>query len=83
MAMPVGFTVPAVADAVAAATPDRELIIQGDDRYTYAGIVDRSKRLASYLHTHWAGHPAAAARFTAAAARLTAASRTAAEVPAR
>ena len=53
--MSVGFTVPAVADAVAAATPDRELIIQGDDRYTYAGIVDRSKRLASYLHSHGLG----------------------------
>jgi cobyrinic acid a,c-diamide synthase len=25
--------------------------------------------VASYLHTHWAGHPAAAARFTAACAR--------------
>jgi cobyrinic acid a,c-diamide synthase len=24
---------------------------------------------ASYLHTHWAGHPAAAARFTAACTR--------------
>jgi cobyrinic acid a,c-diamide synthase len=26
--------------------------------------------VASYLHTHWAGHPAAAARFTAASARV-------------
>jgi cobyrinic acid a,c-diamide synthase len=26
--------------------------------------------VASYLHTHWAGHPAAAARFTAACARV-------------
>jgi cobyrinic acid a,c-diamide synthase len=26
--------------------------------------------LASYLHTHWAGHPAAAARFTAACAKV-------------
>ena len=33
--------------------------------------------VASYLHTHWAGHPAAAARFTAACRR------TAAEVTAR
>ncbi len=32
--------------------------------------------VASYLHTHWAGHPAAAARFTAAC-------RTAAMGPAR
>jgi cobyrinic acid a,c-diamide synthase len=28
--------------------------------------------IASYLHTHWAGHPAAAARFTAACARVNA-----------
>ena len=26
--------------------------------------------VASYLHTHWAGYPAAAARFTAASARV-------------
>jgi len=26
--------------------------------------------VASYLHTHWAGHPAAAARFTAACAKV-------------
>src|SRR3984893_651257 len=55
MAMPVGFTVPAVADAVAAAIPDRELITQGDRRYTYADIVDRSTRLASYLHSRRLG----------------------------
>jgi 3-oxocholest-4-en-26-oate---CoA ligase len=30
----VEFTVPAVTSAVAAAIPDRELIIQGDHRYT-------------------------------------------------
>ena len=29
--------------------------------------------VASYLHTHWAGHPAAAARFTAACAKVLAA----------
>ena len=55
MAMPVGFTVPAVADAVAAAIPDRELIIQGDRRYTYVDIVDRSTRLAAYLHSRGLG----------------------------
>src|ERR1700682_1707238 len=55
MAMPVGFTVPAVVDAVAAAIPDRELIIQGDRRYTYVDIVDRSTRLASYLHSRGLG----------------------------
>jgi acyl-CoA synthetase (AMP-forming)/AMP-acid ligase II len=53
--MCVGFTVPAVVDAVAAAAPDRELITQGENRYTYADIVDRSKRLASYLHSRGLG----------------------------
>lgn len=49
------FTVPAVATAVAAAIPDRELVIQGDRRYTYAEIVERSNRLASYLHSRGMG----------------------------
>jgi acyl-CoA synthetase (AMP-forming)/AMP-acid ligase II len=44
------FTVPAVTAAVAAAIPDRELIIQGDRRYSYADITERSNRLAAYLH---------------------------------
>jgi cobyrinic acid a,c-diamide synthase len=35
---------------------------------TYEGHVNRNV-IASYLHTHWAGHPAAAARFTAACAK--------------
>jgi 3-oxocholest-4-en-26-oate---CoA ligase len=47
----VEFTVPAVTAAVAAAIPDRELIIQGDRRYTYAEIMERSQRLAGYLHS--------------------------------
>lgn len=51
----VEFTVPAVTAAVAAAIPDRELIIQGDRRYTYAEIVDRSRRLAAYLHSRGLG----------------------------
>jgi 3-oxocholest-4-en-26-oate---CoA ligase len=49
------FTVPAVADAVAAAIGDRELIIQGDRRYTYAETVERSNRLAAYLHSRGLG----------------------------
>ncbi|OBH33936.1 acyl-CoA synthetase [Mycobacterium intracellulare] len=49
------FTVPAVAEAVAAAIPDRELIIQGDRRYTYAQVIDRSNRLAAYLHSQGLG----------------------------
>jgi 3-oxocholest-4-en-26-oate---CoA ligase len=49
------FTVPAAADAIAAAIGDREFIIQGDRRYTYAQIVERSKRLAAYLHSRGLG----------------------------
>ncbi|HUB55555.1 MAG TPA: acyl-CoA synthetase [Mycobacterium sp.] len=49
------FTVPAVADAVAAAIADRELVIQGDRRYTYAEIIERSHRLAAYLHSRGLG----------------------------
>jgi acyl-CoA synthetase (AMP-forming)/AMP-acid ligase II len=45
------FTVPAVLDAVAAAIPDRVLLTQGKRRYTHADVVDRSNRLASYLHS--------------------------------
>lgn len=49
------FTVPAVAKAVAAAIPDRELIIQGDRRYTYRQVIERSSRLAAYLHAQGLG----------------------------
>jgi len=49
------FTVPAVLDAVAAAIPDRVLLTQGERRYTYADVVDRSNRLASYLHSRGLG----------------------------
>jgi fatty-acyl-CoA synthase len=49
------FTVPAAADAIAAAIGDREFIIQGDRRYTYAQIAERSKRLAAYLHSRGLG----------------------------
>jgi 3-oxocholest-4-en-26-oate---CoA ligase len=44
------YTVPAVADAITAAIGDRQLITQGDRRFTYAQVADRSTRLASYLH---------------------------------
>jgi len=47
------FTVPAVVAAVAAAIPDRDLLIQGDRRYSYAQVIERSNRLAAYLH--WRG----------------------------
>ncbi|MFV8165564.1 acyl-CoA synthetase [Mycobacterium sp. 134] len=49
------FTVPAVAEAVATAIGDRPLIVQGDRRYTYRQIVDRSNRLAAYLHSRGLG----------------------------
>jgi 3-oxocholest-4-en-26-oate---CoA ligase len=49
------FTVPAVAAAVAATIGDRELIIQGERRYTYAQIIERSNRLAAYLHSRGLG----------------------------
>ena len=41
--------------AVAGAIGDREYIIQGDRRYTYAQIVERSNRLAAYLHSRGLG----------------------------
>jgi 3-oxocholest-4-en-26-oate---CoA ligase len=49
------FTVPAVAGAIAATIGDRELIIQGERRYTYAAIIERSNRLAAYLHSRGLG----------------------------
>jgi acyl-CoA synthetase (AMP-forming)/AMP-acid ligase II len=49
------FTVSAVAAAVARTIPDRELIIQGERRYSYADIVERSNRLAAYLHSRGLG----------------------------
>ena len=49
------FTVPATAAAVAGVIGDREYIIQGDRRYTYAQIVERSNRLAAYLHSRGLG----------------------------
>jgi 3-oxocholest-4-en-26-oate---CoA ligase len=49
------FTVPAVAGAVAATIGNRELIIQGERRYTYGQIIERSNRLAGYLHARGLG----------------------------
>src|SRR6201987_358094 len=49
------YTVPAVADALAAAIGDRELVAQGDRPFTYAQVADRSTRLASYLHSRGLG----------------------------
>ncbi|MBU9763447.1 acyl-CoA synthetase [Mycobacterium sp. TNTM28] len=47
----VSFTVSAVAQAVAAAVPDREFIVQGTRRFTYADILSRSQRLARFLRS--------------------------------
>ena len=49
------FTVPVVAEAVAAAIGDRPLIVQGDRRFTYRQIMDRSNQLAAYLHSRGLG----------------------------
>src|SRR6201998_4921779 len=49
------FTVPAVAKAVAAAIPDRDLVIWGEQRYSYARLIERSNRLAAYLHSRGLG----------------------------
>ena len=49
------FTVPAVAAAVAAAIPDRDLLIQGGRRYSYEQVIERSHRLAAYLHSRGLG----------------------------
>jgi 3-oxocholest-4-en-26-oate---CoA ligase len=49
------FTVPGAAEAVAAVIGDRELVIQGDRRYTYKQIIERSNRLAAYLHSRGLG----------------------------
>jgi acyl-CoA synthetase (AMP-forming)/AMP-acid ligase II len=49
------FTVPAVAAAVAAAIGDRELVIQGGRRFSYAQAIERSNRLAAYLHSRGMG----------------------------
>jgi 3-oxocholest-4-en-26-oate---CoA ligase len=49
------FTVPGVFDAVASAIPDRELIVQGGRRYTYASVLERSNRLAAYLYSQGLG----------------------------
>lgn len=55
MTEPIQFTVPAAADAVAAVVGDREFIVQGQRRFTYAQIVERSTRLATYLHSQGLG----------------------------
>lgn len=55
MSEPTHFTVPGAIDAIAAAIGDREYIVQGDRRFTYAQIVERSNRLARFLHEQGLG----------------------------
>ena len=55
MPEPIQFTVPAAADAVAAVIGDRDFIIQGERRVTYGQLVERSNRLAAYLHARGLG----------------------------
>ncbi|MCH9668748.1 MAG: acyl-CoA synthetase [Actinomycetia bacterium] len=49
------FTVPAAAAAVAAVIGEREFIVQGRRRYTYRQILERSNRLATFLHSRGLG----------------------------
>jgi 3-oxocholest-4-en-26-oate---CoA ligase len=49
------FTIPAVTAAVADAIGDRDLVIQGERRFSYAQILERSHRLANYLHSRGLG----------------------------
>lgn len=55
MSVTTQFTVPAAADTVAAVIGDREFIVQGDRRYTYAQVVERANRLAAFLHSRGLG----------------------------
>ncbi len=49
------FTLAGVNEVVAAAAPDREALIYGDRRVTFAQLAERSRRLASYLHSRGLG----------------------------
>ncbi|MCV7300598.1 acyl-CoA synthetase [Mycobacterium barrassiae] len=49
------FTVPAALETVAAVIGDRDYVVQGNRRYTYAQILERSNRLAAYLHSRGLG----------------------------
>ena len=49
------FNLGLVFEAVAATIPEREAIVWGDRRFTYADLRDRSRRLASFLHARGLG----------------------------
>ena len=49
------FTLAGVNELVAEAVPDREALVFGDRRLTFAQLAERSRRLASYLHSRGLG----------------------------
>ena len=49
------FNLGQVFETVAATIPEREAIVWGDRRLTYADLRDRSRRLATFLHRHGLG----------------------------
>lgn len=49
------FNLATVSEVVAAAVPDREALVFGDRRYTFAQLADRTRRLARYLYDEGLG----------------------------
>ncbi|CAN5439351.1 acyl-CoA synthetase [soil metagenome] len=49
------FNLATVSEVVAAAVPDREALVFGDRRFTFAQLAERTRRLASYLHDQGLG----------------------------
>ncbi len=49
------FNLAKVSEVVAAAVPDREALIYGDVRLTFGQLAERTRRLASYLHSRGLG----------------------------
>lgn len=49
------FNLATVSEAVAAAVPDREALVFGDVHLTFAQLAERTRRLASYLHSQGLG----------------------------
>ena len=47
---PQGFNLGLVFETLAATLPDRDCLVWGDRRWTYAELAERSRRLASFLH---------------------------------
>ncbi len=49
------FDLATVSEVVAAAVPDREAIVFGDRRFTFGELAERTRRLASFLHSRGLG----------------------------